>query len=110
MGGYGQVSVNVIKPGICKCEHWHHTKHEKFIVVAGQGVIRFRSPFDREVLAYPVSGETMTVVDIPPGYTHNIENTGMGDMVTLMWASEPFDPQRPDTYRLPVTPQGRDNP
>lgn len=110
MGGYGQVSVNVIKPGICKGEHWHHTKHEKFIVLAGQGVIRFRSPFDQTVLAYPASGETMTVVDIPPGYTHNIENTGMADMVTLMWASEPFDPQHPDTYRLPVTPQGRDNP
>lgn len=108
MGGYGQVSVNVIKPGICKGEHWHHTKHEKFVVVAGRGVIRFRSPFSEEVLAYPVDGGTITVVDIPPGYTHNIENLGAVDMVTLMWASEAFDPQKPDTYRLPVTPQGRE--
>jgi UDP-2-acetamido-2,6-beta-L-arabino-hexul-4-ose reductase len=110
MGGYGQVSVNVVKPGVCKGEHWHHTKHEKFVVVAGSGVIRFRSPFSETVLAYPVNGESITVVDIPPGFTHNIENLGDCDMVTLMWASEPFDPQRPDTWRLPVAPQGRDTP
>ncbi len=110
MGGYGQVSINVIKPHICKGEHWHHTKHEKFAVVAGSGVIRFRNPFGDEVLAYPVNGDVMTVVDIPPGYTHNIENTGETDMVTLMWASEAFDPQRPDTWPLPVQPQGRGNP
>jgi UDP-2-acetamido-2,6-beta-L-arabino-hexul-4-ose reductase len=110
MDGYGQVSVNIIMPNICKGEHWHHTKHEKFAVVAGRGVIRFRSPFSDRVLEYPVAGDTISVVDIPPGYTHNIENTGETDMVTLMWASEPFDPQRPDTWRLPVQPQGRDNP
>ena len=110
MDGYGQMSVNVTKPHICKGEHWHHTKHEKFAVVAGSGVIRFRNPFSDRVLTYPVDGDTITVVDIPPGYTHNIENTGETDMVTLMWASEPFDPERPDTWRLPVQPQGRDNP
>lgn len=110
MGGHGQVSVNVTRPGVCKGEHWHHSKHEKFIVVAGQGVIRLRSPYSDTVLRYEVSAEPPTVVDIPPGYTHNIENLGENDLVTLMWASEAFDPQRPDTYRLPVEPQGRECP
>lgn len=102
MGGYGQISVNISKPGIVKGEHWHHTKHEKFIVVAGRGIIRLRQVYGSDVLCYPVGGDAPTVVDIPPGYTHNIENLGDTDMVTLMWASEPFDPERPDTYRLPV--------
>ena len=104
MGGYGQISVNVSKPGIVKGEHWHHTKHEKFVVVAGNGVIRLRHVYGGEVLSYMVDGAAPAVVDIPPGYTHNIENLGSTDMVTLMWASEPFDPNRPDTYRLPVNP------
>lgn len=102
MGGYGQVSVNVSHPHITKGEHWHHTKHEKFIVVSGKGMIRFRKPGDGTVLSYPVDGETFKVVDIPPGYTHNIENTGDTDMITLMWANERFDPAHPDTFRLPV--------
>ena len=112
MGGYGQVSVNVIKPGICKGEHWHHTKHEKFTVVAGHGVIRFRNACGGEVISYPVSGQRLTTVDIPPGYTHNIENLGTEDMVTLMWASEAFNADQPDTYRLAVSPvmQGSDKP
>ncbi len=105
MDGYGQVSINVQKPGVTKGEHWHHTKHEKFVVVAGRGVIRFRDVCGGEVLAYFVDGETPTVVDIPPGYTHNIENLGDADMVTLMWASEIFDPAKPDTWRLPVVPE-----
>lgn len=100
MGGYGQVSVNVTKPGVCKGSHWHHTKHEKFIVVSGRGVIRFRSPFASEVYIYEVSGEAMTVVDVPPGYVHLIENTGDCDLITLMWASEVFNPGRPDTWRF----------
>lgn len=104
LAGHGQVSVNVSKPHITKGEHWHHTKHEKFIVVSGQGVIRFRKPEEKTVISYQVSGEVPMVVDIPPGYTHNIENTGDTDMVTLMWANEVFDPSRPDTFRLPVDP------
>ncbi len=102
VGGYGQMSVNVQKPHIRKGEHWHHTKHEKFIVVAGRGVIRLRSVYGSEVITYMVDGQVPTIVDIPPGYTHNIENLGDTDMVTLMWASEVFDPSRPDTYFLPV--------
>ncbi len=102
MAGHGQVSVNVSKPHITKGEHWHHTKHEKFIVLSGEGVIRFRRPEEDTVISYRVSGDVFQVVDIPPGYTHNIENTGDTDMVTLMWANEVFDPAKPDTYRLPV--------
>ena len=106
MGGYGQVSVNVSRPHILKGEHWHHTKHEKFIVVAGHGIIRLRNACAGEIFEYPVDGNIPTVVDIPPGYTHNIENLGDSDLVTLMWASEAFDPDKPDTFRLPVTTQG----
>lgn len=105
MGGYGQVSVNISKPGITKGQHWHHTKHEKFIVVAGEGVIRCRQVDADEIIAYPVSGDPPTVVDIPPGYTHNIENLGQSDLITLMWANEQFDAARPDTFPLPVEPE-----
>lgn len=94
----GQVSINISKPGITKGNHWHHTKNEKFLVVQGRGVIRFRRIGDDKVIEYPVNGEELRVVDIPTGYTHNIENAGEADMVTLMWANEPFDPQKPDTF------------
>ena len=98
----GQISVNVAKPGITKGNHWHHTKMEKFLVVSGRAAIRFRKIDSAEVLEYTVNGERLQVVDIPPGYTHSIENIGETDLVTVMWANEPFDPQRPDTYFLPV--------
>ena len=98
----GQMSVNISRPGITKGNHWHHTKHEKFLVVSGCGVVRFRRLGSDEVLEYPVSGESLQVVDIPPGYTHSIVNTGDVDMVTLMWCNECFDPTRPDTYFLEV--------
>jgi len=94
----GQVSVNVAKPGIVKGNHWHNTKNEKFLVVSGRAVIRLRRIGTKDVVAYPVSGEKLEVIDIQPGSTHNIENVGEGDLVTLMWASEPFDPDSPDTY------------
>lgn len=98
----GQFSVNVIKPGITKGNHWHHTKNEKFVVVSGNGVIRFRGVGEEQVIEYPVSGDAIEVVDIPPGYTHNIENLGETDMVTFMWANEAFDPDDPDTFPLVV--------
>jgi len=98
----GQVSVNISKPGITKGNHWHHTKNEKFLVVSGKGVIRFRKLDSEEIIEYFVSGDKMEVVDIPTGYTHNIENLGDGDMVTIMWANEAFDPEKPDTYFLEV--------
>ncbi len=100
----GQVSVNVSKPGIAKGQHWHHTKHEKFLVVCGRGEINFRMADDPngKVITYKVGGEKLEVVRIPPGYTHNIVNVGDTDMVTLMWANEVFDPKNPDTFRLEV--------
>ena len=98
----GQVSINISKPHITKGNHWHHTKNEKFLVVSGTGVIRFRKTDSDEILEYFVSGEKLEVVDIPVGYTHNIENTGDNDMVTVMWANESFDPQNPDTYFLEI--------
>lgn len=94
----GQVSVNVSKPGITKGQHWHHTKNEKFLVVSGEGIIRFRKIDTTQIIKYRVSGEKLEVVDIPVGYTHNIENIGETDLVTIMWVNEPFDPDTPDTY------------
>ena len=96
----GQVSVNISKPGIAKGQHWHHTKHEKFLVVKGEGLIQFRKVdgSDAKIIDYRVSGAKLEVVQVPPGYTHNIINTGTEDMVTLMWANEVFDPAHPDTY------------
>ncbi|NLO85309.1 MAG: SDR family oxidoreductase [Clostridiales bacterium] len=102
MGERGQVSVNISKPHITKGEHWHHSKHEKFVVVVGEGIIRFRKIGDTTVISYRVSGDAPQIVDIPPGYTHNIENLGDCDMVTIMWANECFDPSNPDTIYLPV--------
>jgi len=98
----GQVSVNVSKPGLVKGNHWHHTKNEKFLAVSGSGVIRFRAVGGEEVVEYFVDGDNLQVVDVPPGYTHNIENLGDTDMVTIMWASELFNPEKPDTYFLEV--------
>mgnify|MGYP001217218672 CR=1 FL=1 len=94
----GQVSVNISKPGITKGNHWHHTKNEKFLVVSGTGVIRLRKIDQEKIYEYLVSGEKPEVVDIPVGYTHNIENLGTTDMVTIMWVNEIFDPEKPDTY------------
>lgn len=147
----GQVSVNISHPGITKGNHWHHSKNEKFLVVSGRGVIRFRkvggfaaasvdvvtiagtgadasgdatgdakgvadasivtgssdtvADYERssgDVIEYFVSGDRLEVVDIPTGYTHNIENLGDSDMVTLMWANEALDPVKPDTFYLEI--------
>lgn len=98
----GQVSINVSKPGITKGNHWHHTKNEKFLVVSGEGLIRFRHIDSEEIIEYRVSGEKLEVVDIPVGYTHSIVNVGDTDLVTVMWANECFDPDNPDTYFLEV--------
>jgi len=95
---HGQFSVNITKPGITKGNHWHHSKNEKFLVVGGEGVIRFRHIDNSKVIVYNVSGEKLEVVDIPPGYTHNIENTGNVDLVTFMWCNESYNPDKPDTF------------
>lgn len=98
----GQVSINVSKPGITKGNHWHHTKNEKFLVVSGQGLIRFRKIDNDEIIEYRVSGEKLEVVDIPVGYTHSIVNIGETDLVTVMWVNECFNPEKPDTHYLEV--------
>lgn len=98
----GQVSINISKPGITKGNHWHHTKNEKFLVVSGEGIIKFRKINSEEVIEYKVSGEKLEVIDIPVGYTHNIINTGDIEMVTVMWVNEIFDPNNPDTIYLEV--------
>ena len=94
----GQFSVNIIKPGITKGNHWHHTKNEKFLVVKGKGEISFRKIGEEKVITYRVDDRELKVVDIPCGYTHNITNVGEDDMVTVMWANEAFDPEHPDTF------------
>jgi len=98
----GQVSVNISKPYVTKGNHWHHTKTEKFLVVSGEGVIRFRKIDSDKIIEYFVSGEKLEVIDIPVGYTHNIENLGNTDMVTIMWVNEIFDKEQPDTFFLKV--------
>ena len=101
---FGQIFVSRTKPGITRGNHYHHTKTEKFLVVQGQAVIRFRkiggeiSGQRAEVIEYRVSGDEFRVVDIPPGYTHSIENVGNGELVTLFWANQVFDPEQSDTY------------
>ena len=95
----GQFSVNNSKPGITKGQHWHHTKNEKFVVVSGHGLIQLRKIGTDEVLNYEVNGDKIEVVEMIPGYTHNIINlSDMEDLVTFMWCNECFDPARPDTF------------
>ena len=95
----GQVSVNISKPGITKGQHWHHTKWEFFIVVAGHGLIQLRKIGSDEVLNFEVSGDRIEAVHMLPGYTHNIINlSDTEDLVTVMWANECFDPNKPDTF------------
>lgn len=95
----GQFSVNISKPGVTKGEHWHHTKNEKFVVVKGHGLIRLRKIGTDEIIDFEVSGDRIEVVEMIPGYTHNIINlSDTEDLVTFMWCNEWFDPNRPDTY------------
>lgn len=99
----GQVSINISKPGITKGQHWHHTKWEFFIVVAGHGLIQMRREGSDEILEFEVSGAEIQAVHMLPGYTHNIINlSDTEDLVTVMWANEIFDPSHPDTYFDPV--------
>lgn len=96
---HGQVSVNISKPGITKGEHWHNSKWEIFIVVAGHGLIQQRKIGTQEILEYEVDGSHLQAVYMLPGYTHNIINLSETEnLVTVMWANEPFDPQHPDTF------------
>ena len=101
---FGQVFLSRTLPGITRGNHYHHVKTEKFLVIAGEGLIRFRHVEGTEVLEYRVRGEDYRVVEILPGYTHSITNVGATEMITLFWASEVFDPDRPDTWFMLVDP------
>ncbi len=99
----GQFSVNIAKPGIEKGNHWHQSKNEKFIVVSGKALIRFRKVGCKEIIDYHVSGDKLEVVEVPAGYAHCIMNEGDTDLITFMWCNECYDQSQPDTYDLKVS-------
>jgi UDP-2-acetamido-2,6-beta-L-arabino-hexul-4-ose reductase len=99
---FGQIFVSTTKPGITRGNHYHHTKVEKFFVIKGKGRINFRKIDGEKVISYEVTGGQMEVVDIPPGYTHSIENIGEEEMIVLFWANEMFSKDKPDTYFLKI--------
>lgn len=99
---FGQISVNKIKPGITKGNHWHTTKVEKFLVLSGEAIVRFRNLNSAVVSEYSLSGHNLEIIDIPPGYTHNVENIGKDDLIMMIWANEPFNSEKPDTFYLEV--------
>lgn len=105
---FGQVFLSRTHPGITRGNHYHHTKAEKFFVIAGEGLVRFRQVEGADLIEFTVKGDDYRVIDIPPGYTHSITNVGSGEMITLFWASEIFDPERPDTHFLPVATSGNE--
>lgn len=95
---FGQISVSRTKPGVVRGNHWHHRKIEKFLIVEGRARICLRTIGSAELVQYQVSGEKPEIIEIPPGFTHSLENIGSNDMVALIWCSESFDPMRADTY------------
>jgi UDP-2-acetamido-2,6-beta-L-arabino-hexul-4-ose reductase len=96
--GFGQIFISRTHPGTVRGNHFHQTKTEKFFVLQGDALIRFRHVLEDEVIEYRVNGGQCRVVDIPPGYTHSIENVGKNELITLFWSNEVFDPDRPDTF------------
>ena len=95
---FGQIFVSRSRPGIVRGNHSHDTKVEKFVVLDGEAIIRFRNVLEDDIIEYQVSARDFKVVDIPPGYLHSIENTGANDLIVLFWANQIFDVDRPDTY------------
>lgn len=96
---FGQIFISKTKPGITRGNHWHHTKIEKFLVVDGTAMIRFRKINDsKKIISYTVTGNDLTVLDIPAGHTHSIINIGNTDLTTIFWADEIFNKDSPDTY------------
>lgn len=96
----GQVFVSRTMPGAVRGNHYHHTKAEKFLVLEGHAVVKFRHMLTSETKEYEVCGEDVRVIDIPPGFAHSIENLGSRELITLFWVSEMFDPRNPDTYSV----------
>jgi UDP-2-acetamido-2,6-beta-L-arabino-hexul-4-ose reductase len=99
---FGQIFVSKTYGAVIRGNHYHNTKTEKFCVIQGEAVIRFRHILSEDITSYHVSGDDMKIVDIPPGYTHSIENLSDQEMIVLFWADEIFDPKRPDTYHCEV--------
>ena len=99
---FGQIFVSRTNPGMVRGNHYHDTKIEKFCVLEGEAIIRFRPVASNKVIEYRVTGKDFRVVDIPPGYAHSIENVGATEMIVLFWANQKFDPDSPDTYPLEV--------
>ncbi|MFS7431284.1 NAD-dependent epimerase/dehydratase family protein [Carnobacterium maltaromaticum] len=98
----GQIFISTTKPGVTRGNHWHHTKVEKFLVIQGNALIKFRDINTKNVIEYVIEGENLEVIDIPAGYTHSITNIGTEDIITLFWACEIFDQNNPDTYYVEV--------
>jgi len=107
-GGQGQTFVSTTKPGITRGEHFHLRKIERFVVLSGQARISLRRLFTDQVVSFDVDGETPAIVDMPTMWVHNITNTGPGDLTTLFWTHELFDPSAPDTFPEPVADAGGD--
>lgn len=99
---FGQIFISRTRPGEIRGNHYHDTKVEKFIVIEGEALLKFRHVLKKEVIEYRISGDEFKVIDIPPGYTHSIKNIGNSDLIVLFWADEIFDPDRADTYHLEV--------
>ena len=97
-GHFGQIFVSKTLPGVTRGDHYHDTKLEKFCVIQGQGINRFRHIHSKDIHENKENDKLISVVDIPPGYTHSIENNGDREMICLFWANQVFDPDNPDTY------------
>lgn len=98
----GQFSISTTAPGITRGNHYHNTKNEKFLVIKGEASIKYRQIDGDKIIEYKVSDKEMEVIEMIPGYTHNITNTGDSEMVLLIWANECFNPKKPDTYACPI--------
>ena len=98
----GQCSISTTAPNIQRGGHFHHTKNEKFLVVKGEALIQLRDIRTDEVIEYKVSDKNMEIVEMIPGYTHNIQNIGNQELILFLWANENYDQNNPDTYYLEV--------
>lgn len=99
---FGQISVSTTKPGVTRGNHWHNTKIEKFLVVKGEAVVKFRNIYDESIIEYVVSDKKMQTVDVPVGYTHCFKNIGTQDLIMIIWSNEIFNSNIPDTIFLEV--------
>lgn len=99
---FGQMSINVFKPGIMKGNHWHKYNNKKYLVLKGKGLFRLRKIYEDKITEYVTTEEKFEIIDIPAGYVYTIENIGSEDMVIVMWSSELFDPNNPDSYDLEI--------